>query len=64
MMVKHADLKFGRRIGKGACSVVKIAHHKKTGESYAVKMFNIYDEVGQLMFVISKHPLQDVHKDH
>ena len=41
----HADLQFGRQIGKGACSVVKIAHHRKTGENYAVKMFNIYDEV-------------------
>jgi serine/threonine protein kinase len=41
----HADLQFGRQIGKGACSTVKIAHHRKTGENYAVKMFNIYDEV-------------------
>ena len=54
MMVVHADLQFGRRLGKGACSVVKIAHHKKTGESYAVKMFNIYDEVEQLMLVIAR----------
>ena len=44
-MVMHADLHFGRQIGKGACSVVKIARHKKTGENYAVKLFNIYDEV-------------------
>lgn len=45
MLVMHADLQFGQQIGKGACSIVKIAHHKKTGENYAVKMFNIYDEV-------------------
>ena len=51
MMVMHADLHFGRQIGKGACSVVKVAHHKKTGESYAVKMFNIYDEVRSIGFL-------------
>ena len=48
----HADLQFGQQIGKGACSIVKIAHHKKTGENYAVKMFNIYDEVR----TIATHP--------
>ena len=59
-MVMHADLHFGRQIGKGACSVVKIARHKKTGENYAVKLFNIYDEVRTIS--CHKDPSQDVSK--
>ena len=35
---------FGSKIGQGACSTVKIATHRRTGERYAVKMFNVYDE--------------------
>lgn len=35
----------GRRIGQGACSSVNMARHSETGEMFAVKMFNVYDEV-------------------
>ncbi len=42
--VSITDLVFGSKIGQGACSTVKIATHKRTGERYAVKMFNVYDE--------------------
>ena len=45
MEVTHSDLLFGRRIGQGACSTVNIAKHTATGEKFAVKMFNVYDEV-------------------
>ena len=34
----------GRRIGQGACSSVNLATHKRTGEVFAVKMFNVYDQ--------------------
>ena len=45
MEVTHSDLIIGRKIGQGACSTVYIAKHIQTGETFAVKMFNIYDEV-------------------
>lgn len=38
------DLILGNRIGQGACSSVNIARHKRTGEVYAIKMFNVYDK--------------------
>ncbi len=41
--VKQSELEIGKRIGSGACSSVHIATHKNTGESYAVKIFNVYD---------------------
>ena len=34
----------GKRIGAGACSQVYLANHHTTGQVYAVKMFNVYDE--------------------
>ena len=45
MEVVFSDLIMGRRIGQGACSSVNIAKHRTSGEKYAVKLFNIYDEV-------------------
>ncbi len=45
MDVTYADLIIGRRIGKGACSAVHVAEHDKSGELYAVKMFNAFDKV-------------------
>lgn len=42
--VAITDLVLGNRIGQGACSSVNLAKHKKTGEVYAVKMFNIHDK--------------------
>jgi serine/threonine protein kinase len=44
MEVRYSDLIMGRRIGQGACSSVNIAKHSETGEMFAVKMFNVYDE--------------------
>lgn len=44
MKVNYSDLRMGRKIGAGACSAVNIATHIRTGEKYAVKMFNIYDK--------------------
>jgi serine/threonine protein kinase len=44
MQVRYADLIMGERIGHGACSNVNISIHKKTGEKYAIKMFNIMDK--------------------
>ena len=43
MEVSYNDLDIGKRIGHGACSSVNIATHRMTGEKYAIKMFNIYD---------------------
>lgn len=43
MEVSYNDLTLGRRIGQGACSTVNIAQHKRTGETYAIKLFNVYD---------------------
>ena len=34
----------GKRIGQGACSSVQLATHSETGEMYAVKVFNSFDE--------------------
>ena len=45
MEVTYSDLIMGRRIGQGACSSVNMARHSETGEMFAVKMFNVYDEV-------------------
>ena len=45
MDVTYADLIIGRRIGKGACSAVHVAEHDKSGELYAVKMFNAFDKL-------------------
>ena len=45
MEVTYPDLIMGRRIGQGACSSVNMARHSETGEMFAVKMFNVYDEV-------------------
>lgn len=42
--VAFNDLILGHRIGQGACSSVNIARHKRTGEVYAIKMFNVYDK--------------------
>jgi mitogen-activated protein kinase kinase 9 len=42
--VSITDLNFGSRIGQGACSTVNVATHRRTGERFAVKMFNVYDE--------------------
>jgi len=44
MEVLFTDLALGKRIGQGACSTVHVAQHRHTGEYYAVKMFNVYDE--------------------
>lgn len=44
MEVAFTDLILGNRIGQGACSSVNVARHKRTGEVYAIKMFNIYDK--------------------
>lgn len=43
MAVSFSDLVMGKRIGQGACSSVNLAKHKNTGETYAVKMFNVQD---------------------
>ena len=45
MEVTYSDLIMGKRIGQGACSSVNMARHSETGEMFAVKMFNVYDEV-------------------
>jgi serine/threonine protein kinase len=42
--VAFDDLILGNRIGQGACSSVNMARHKRTGELYAIKMFNVYDK--------------------
>jgi len=44
MKVTYSDLVIGKRIGQGACSAVHLAEHEKTGEPYAVKMFNVFDK--------------------
>ncbi|RYH12703.1 hypothetical protein EON65_37555 [archaeon] len=43
MEVSFNDLILGRRIGQGACSSVNLAQNRRTGETYAIKLFNIYD---------------------
>ena len=50
MEVTYSDLIMGNRIGQGACSSVNMARHAETGEMFAVKMFNVYDEV--LTFIL------------
>mmetsp|Transcript_18518 Transcript_18518/g.31006 ORF Transcript_18518/g.31006 Transcript_18518/m.31006 type:complete len:549 (-) Transcript_18518:56-1702(-) len=42
--VSFHDLELGKRIGQGACSSVNLAQHKRTGETFAIKMFNVYDK--------------------
>eukprot|EP00601_Ochromonadales_sp_CCMP2298_P008049 CAMPEP_0173207488 /NCGR_PEP_ID=MMETSP1141-20130122/21960_1 /TAXON_ID=483371 /ORGANISM="non described non described, Strain CCMP2298" /LENGTH=497 /DNA_ID=CAMNT_0014133777 /DNA_START=160 /DNA_END=1650 /DNA_ORIENTATION=- len=42
--VSFHDLILGNRIGQGACSSVNLAKHKRTAETYAIKMFNVYDK--------------------
>jgi serine/threonine protein kinase len=44
MEVGFSDLILGNRIGQGACSSVNVARHRRTGELYAIKMFNVYDK--------------------
>ena len=44
MDVFEDDIEKGERIGQGACSSVYKAHHKITGELYALKMISIYDK--------------------
>ena len=44
MSVKYSDLIIGDRVGAGACSAVHLATHKDTGEKYAIKWFNIFDQ--------------------
>lgn len=41
--VSFSDLIIGNVLGKGACSSVYKARHKRTNENYAVKVFNVYD---------------------
>eukprot|EP01041_Mallomonas_annulata_P010568 gene10568-22055_t len=43
MQVLEKDLVVEKRIGQGACSAVFRARHKRHGELYAIKMFNIFD---------------------
>ena len=50
MSVQARDLDMGRQIGSGACSSVRIAKHKTTGELFAVKMFNVYDRERKKQF--------------
>jgi hypothetical protein len=49
MEVRYSDLIMGKRIGQGACSSVNMGRHIQTGELFAVKMFNVYDEVSILV---------------
>ncbi len=44
MDVTYADLLIGRRIGQGACSAVHVAEHERSGQLFAVKMFNAFDK--------------------
>eukprot|EP00607_Mallomonas_marina_P007819 CAMPEP_0182419886 /NCGR_PEP_ID=MMETSP1167-20130531/4230_1 /TAXON_ID=2988 /ORGANISM="Mallomonas Sp, Strain CCMP3275" /LENGTH=378 /DNA_ID=CAMNT_0024595027 /DNA_START=91 /DNA_END=1227 /DNA_ORIENTATION=+ len=43
MSVHEKDLIVEKRIGQGACSAVFRARHKRHGEKYALKMFNVFD---------------------
>eukprot|EP01038_Epipyxis_sp_PR26KG_P016953 gene16953-23279_t len=43
MEVCFSDLIMGKGIGRGACSTVNVAHHKKSNEFFAVKRFNVMD---------------------
>jgi hypothetical protein len=51
MEVTYSELIMGRKIGQGACSTVNMARHVHTGAIFAVKMFNIYDEVKFLSYM-------------
>lgn len=44
MEVNFSDLILGDRLGQGACSAVNLARHRRTGEKFAIKMFNTYDK--------------------
>lgn len=44
MDVTESDLVLTKRIGQGACSAVFKAVHERTGEFFAIKMFNVYDK--------------------
>lgn len=44
MSATMKDLMIGERLGQGACSSVHLATHKLTGQSFAVKMFNVFDK--------------------
>jgi serine/threonine protein kinase len=41
--VQFTDLVIGGMLGKGACSSVYQAQHRKSHEKFAVKVFNVYD---------------------
>ncbi len=41
--MSFSDLVIGHVLGKGACSSVYRARHKRGGENYAVKVFNVFD---------------------
>lgn len=60
MDVCVSDLIIEGKIGQGACSSVNKAVHRRTGDSYAVKMFNIFNKSqrGQLFKEI--YMLKDV----
>lgn len=38
--IEHKDFVVGSTLGKGAYAVVKIAEHKETGSSVALKMYD------------------------
>ncbi len=44
MEVSFNELDMGKVIGQGTFSFVNKARHKKTGQLYAVKIFNIYND--------------------
>ena len=44
MEVFYTDVILGKKIGQGACSSVNLAHHRRTNEIYAIKMFNTFDK--------------------
>lgn len=44
MQVLPADIDICDRLGQGACSTVYRAVHRGTGDSFALKMFNINDK--------------------
>ena len=48
MDVTYADLLIGRRIGQGACSAVHVAEHERSGQRFAVKMFNAFDKGAEI----------------
>lgn len=44
MKANYFDLIIGKRLGQGSCSSVHLATHKSTGQTFAVKMFNVFDK--------------------